>query len=83
MPTVLRFDGLRVMIYLNDHRPAHVHVTGADGEAAFILNCPSGPPELREVYGRFNSRKLSRIQNDLAAHLFDLCRKWSEIHDRY
>jgi hypothetical protein len=26
MPTVHRFDGLRVVIYPNDHRPAHVHV---------------------------------------------------------
>src|SRR3546814_10225859 len=25
MPTVLRIDGLRVVIYPNDHRPAHVH----------------------------------------------------------
>ena len=83
MPAVMRLDGLRVVIYLNDHRPAHVHVTGTDGEAVFILNCPDGPPELREAYGRFNSRKLGRIQNDLAAHLFDLCQKWSEIHDRY
>lgn len=33
MPTALRFDGLRVMIYVDDHRPAHVHVTGGDGEA--------------------------------------------------
>ncbi|MCE2522821.1 MAG: DUF4160 domain-containing protein [Rhodobacteraceae bacterium] len=83
MPTVLRLDGLRVMIYPNDHRPAHVHVTVADGEAVFILNCPDGPPELREIYGHFNRRKLSRIQNDLATHLFALCQKWSEIHDRY
>ena len=83
MPTVLRFDGLRVMIYLNDHRPAHVHVAGTDGEAVFILNCPNGPPELREVYGRFNSRILGRIRNDLAVRLFDLCQKWREIHDRY
>lgn len=83
MPTVLRFEGLRVVIYLNDHRPAHVHVTGTEGEAVFILNCPDGPPELLESYGRFNSRKLGRIQNDLSAHPFDLCQKWSEIHDRY
>ena len=49
MPTVLRFDGLRVVIYPDDHRPAHVHVIGAGGEAVFILNCPEGPPELRNV----------------------------------
>jgi len=28
MPTVLRFEGLRAVIYPNDHRPAHVHVIG-------------------------------------------------------
>jgi hypothetical protein len=28
MPTVLRIGGLRVVIYLNDHPPAHVHVLG-------------------------------------------------------
>lgn len=28
---------LRVAIYPNDHRPAHVHVIG-DGEAVFVLN---------------------------------------------
>jgi hypothetical protein len=28
VPTVLRFDGFRVVIYPNDHRPAHVHVIG-------------------------------------------------------
>ncbi|HEY1452974.1 MAG TPA: DUF4160 domain-containing protein [Roseiarcus sp.] len=48
MPTVLRFDSLHVVIYPNDHRPAHVHVRGAAGEAVFILHCPTGPPALRE-----------------------------------
>ncbi|MBP8973314.1 MAG: DUF4160 domain-containing protein [Anaerolineae bacterium] len=82
MPTVLRLDGLRVVIYPNDHRPAHVHVTGADGEAVFILNCPEGPPNLREVYG-FSRQDVARIESNLVAHLATLCRKWSEIHGRY
>lgn len=28
MPTVDVIDGLRVVVYPNDHRPAHVHVIG-------------------------------------------------------
>jgi hypothetical protein len=40
MPTVLRFAGLRVAIYPNDHRPAHVHVIGKGCEAVFNLHCP-------------------------------------------
>lgn len=79
MPTIIRFDGLRAVIYPNDHRPAHVHVIGKGGEAVFILNCPSGPPELRESY-RFNSPELKRIAAALAAELLALCAKWREIH---
>jgi hypothetical protein len=82
MPTVLRFDGLRVVIYPNDHRPAHVHVVGAAGEAVFVLNCPEGPPELRENYG-FRRRELSRVKNRLAGALIALCREWRTIHGRY
>jgi hypothetical protein len=79
MPTILRFDGLRVTIYPNDHRPAHVHVIGADGEAVFDLNCPHGPPRLREVYG-FGSHVVDRIESGLAVELAILCREWSRIH---
>jgi hypothetical protein len=33
MPTILRVDGLRIVVYPNDHRPAHVQVIGGHGEA--------------------------------------------------
>ncbi len=82
MPTVHRFDGMRVVIYPNDHRPAHVHVKGADGEAVFNLHCPKGPPELRESY-RFGRPELSRIKDALAAALAVLCDEWRRIHGRY
>ena len=79
MPTVLRLDGLRVVIYPNDHRPAHVHVIGAGGEAVFVLNCPDGPPELRESYG-FSRKDVGNIAGNLAQHLSSLCPRWREIH---
>jgi hypothetical protein len=82
MPTVLRFDGLRVVIYPNDHRPAHVHVIGPSGEAVFILNCPDGLLELRESFG-FSRQMLGRIAACLAAHLALLCAAWSEIHENF
>jgi hypothetical protein len=62
MPTVLRFTGLRAVIYPNDHRPAHVHVIGKGSEAVFNLHCPGGPVELRENYG-FNLKDLNRIED--------------------
>lgn len=79
MPTVLRFAGLRAVIYPNDHRPAHIHVRGAGGEAVFLLNCPQGPPELRESYG-FKLAELRRIENVLADELTALCTAWSIHH---
>jgi len=82
MPTALRLDGLRVTIYPDDHRPAHVHVTGGGGEAVFLLNCPEGPPELRESYG-FSTKDVGRIQRNLAPHVSELCKKWVEIHGPY
>jgi hypothetical protein len=79
MPTVLRFDGLRVVIYPNDHRPAHVHVIGRGREAVFRLNRGDGLVDLRENY-RFSRRELARIQSVLSEHMENLSRAWEEIH---
>lgn len=79
MPTVLRFDGLRVVIYPADHRPAHVHVIGAGGEAVFVLNCPDGPPDLRESHG-FGRSETGRIKGALAGRITALCGEWRKIH---
>ena len=79
MPTVLRFGGLRTMIYPNDHRPAHVHVIGPGSEAMFILNCPGGPASLRSSYG-FAGQELRAIEVRLNDALALLCADWERIH---
>lgn len=80
MPTILRFGGLRVVIYPNDHAPGHVHVIGADCEASFELHCPAGPVTLRESYG-FSRRQLRSLMDQLNAALSELCRAWERIHE--
>ena len=82
MPTVLRLGALRVVVYPGDHRPAHVHVIGPGREAVFNLNCPDGPPEVRESFG-FGLPDLGRIIDNLRRALADLCRQWREIHGAY
>ncbi len=82
MPTVLRLGGLRVAIYPNDHRPAHVHVLGPAREAIFILDCPEGPPRLRGSFG-FGSRELNQVEAGLHRALDILCGTWSRIHGHY
>ena len=81
VPTVLRFAGLRVVVYPNDHRPAHLHVIGTGCESVFNLNCPAGPVELRENY-RFSRRELAQIQRTLTEHLKNLCQAWEGIHGK-
>ena len=78
MPTFHRFNGLRVVVYPNDHRPAHVHVVDGS-DAIFELNCPNGPVELRENYG-FRSGQIAMIEVELNGRITALCRAWSEIH---
>ena len=79
MPTVLSLYGLRVVVYPNDHRPAHVHVMGRDCEAVFNLNCPGGPTALRENYG-FSLKELNRIVAHLDAQAWYLCQQWKDVH---
>ena len=79
MPTILRFAGLRVVIYVNDHRPAHVHVIGNGCEAVFRVNCRENRISLRENYG-FRRVELARIENDLKRHLDTICREWEKMH---
>jgi hypothetical protein len=82
MPTVLRVSGMRVVIYPNDHRPAHVHMIGAGLEASFNLHCPSGPMELRENFG-FSDKALAQIASELTINVELLCKKWEEVHGHY
>jgi hypothetical protein len=81
MPTVLRVGSLRVMIYPNDHLPAHIHVIGQGNSAIFNLNCPAGPLSLRTNFG-FSDRQSHEIQAKLLDHIAELCKAWEEIHGR-
>ena len=79
MVTVHREGGFRVVIYSNDHEPAHVHVIG-DGEVIINLLGADNLPEVRQAYGATNAdiRKALRIVTEQRASLLA---KWQEIHD--
>jgi hypothetical protein len=81
MPTIVRIDGLRVVIYPNDHSPEHVHVIGTDREAVFELHCSEeGPVSLRESLG-FTRRHLLSVMEHLDKVLLELSRAWEKIHE--
>jgi hypothetical protein len=78
MVVVLRMGSLRVVIYLNDHPPAHVHVIG-DGEAKIDIASPQDGVTL--LWSRGMSRADVREAVALAAANRDaLLRKWEAIH---
>ena len=80
MVTVLRADGLRVVIYVNDHQPAHVHVFG-DGEAKINLFGTHGALDLvwAESMTRGEVRRAMRI---VARQQAFLLQRWEDIHGR-
>jgi hypothetical protein len=80
MVTVLRAQGLRVVIYVNDHDPAHVHVFG-DREAKINLLGAGSSPKLVWADGmsRGEIRRALRIVTDEQTALLA---RWEEIHGR-
>jgi len=79
MPTVMRIDRLRVVIYPGDHSPAHVHVIGEGCEAVFHLDAAGGVVALRENYG-FAARRIGRLRAALTRHREDLMAAWRHHH---
>ncbi|HEX7782762.1 MAG TPA: DUF4160 domain-containing protein [Sphingobium sp.] len=78
MPTVLREDNLRVVIYTDDHAPPHVHVFG-DGETKIALKGRNGGVEVIRVVGADlrESRRALKIVREKSAYLLE---RWSSIH---
>ncbi len=74
MVTVHRQDGLRFVIYVNDHRPAHLHVYG-DGEARIDI----ASLQLLSVRG-MSRRDVLRAVAIVAAHQDEFLERWESIH---
>jgi hypothetical protein len=75
VPTVSRIGGLRVVVYLNDHVPAHVHVLGPGWAAVVDLRGPS----LREAIG-CNERDSARALDIVVENRVALIEAWRRIH---
>lgn len=78
--TVLRAQGLRVVIFVNDHLPAHVHVLG-DGEAKINLLGGDGAPALvwADRMSRGDIRRAMRLLTERQTFLLEC---WERIHGR-
>jgi hypothetical protein len=75
VPTILRIDGLRVVIYPNDHPPAHVHVLGP----GWVVVIDLIEPTVREAIG-CDEREARRVLRLVASHQGTLIDAWRHFH---
>ena len=80
MVTVFRAHRSRVIIFVDDHQPAHVHVPG-NGQVKINLLGADGVPELVWADGMTRSevRRALRIVTEQQALLLA---RWEDIHGR-
>jgi hypothetical protein len=78
MVTVHRAHGLRFIIFVDDHEPAHVHVFG-DGELKINLAGSEDGPELILANGmsRADIRRPMDVVREQHSYLL---KRWREIH---
>lgn len=74
-----RGNGLRIMIFSNDHTPAHVHVFVGEGEAKINLFGEDGAPEVVWSIG-IKHGPLTRAVEIISNVQGDLLDRWTEIH---
>lgn len=78
MIVVLRAQGLRFFIFVDDHEPAHIHVRG-NGQGKITLVGADGLPEFTWSKGMtFADRR--RALSAARAHQIELLNTWREIH---
>lgn len=78
MVTIYRAHGLRIVIFTDDHEPAHVHVFG-DGHAKINLIGPDGGPELIWAEGMKRNEVRRAMEVVIERHA-DFLARWREIH---
>jgi hypothetical protein len=74
MPTLQRFADGRVLMYLGDHPPPHVHVVLRDGRDAIV------EIESLLVVGKLAARELSAALNWIAAERTFLLDEWQRYN---
>lgn len=73
MPTIAIVEGVRIVIFLNDHLPPHLHALFAGQEAK--LSIATG----EVLSGKLPRAKLKAIQTWLAANRGEVAYIWREI----
>ena len=77
MNVVLRAHGMRFVIFVDDHEPAHVHVRG-DGR----LKIDISQSPVRIMAGTMKDNDMRRALDTAEAHREEFVAAWRQIHGR-
>ena len=77
MPTVIKQDGFRIVIWPNDHLPPHVHVFKGDSEVKIALV----EPKVFNIEGKISNKDISKSLSLVIEYQVKLLEKWREIHE--
>jgi Domain of unknown function (DUF4160) len=77
MPTIIKKDGFRIVIWPNDHLPPHIHVFKSDAEVKIELV----EPRVFNVEGKISNKDLAKALSLVIDHQVELLEKWREIHE--
>jgi hypothetical protein len=75
MPTVMPLDGLRIVVYPNDHPPAHVHVLGP----GWVVVIELSDLTVREAIG-CSERQVARALRLITPRQRELLEFWRRFH---
>jgi hypothetical protein len=81
MPTILREQGFRVVIYPNDHLPSHVHAFKGSGEVRIELGDEESDPSLMSITGQISDKDVVKALYLVKENQAKLLAKWREIHE--
>ena len=75
MPTIAIIDGVRIMIYLKDHVPTHIHAIFGGHEAQISILTGE------VLNGSLPRPKMKAVQSWLTAHRDQVSYIWTETRD--
>ena len=58
MPTIFRYMGYSIVVYPNDHTPAHVHAKTQGGELIIEIE---GNVQVRELRGKIRKKDVPKL----------------------
>lgn len=78
MPTIINEDGFRVIIYMDDHLPPHVHVIKGNQEVKINLGSSTEAPYLLESW--MTKKDAKKAMQIVMRNQNLLLKSWREIH---